>query len=175
MATPTPTPTPLPDRADWSASASGDSTPPVKPTPSGALPPQAENAISTRAEGPLQWNVTLHKIGQYARPQGEWRTEMKVGDLVHFVSPDGTVLVEFEAADQFYKPNPGGLVPFGPQQIKIEGAGQTHVVLNSCKSIMRCYIVEPNGNTIGYPAKGAAKGPGTTVCTGGGNNPVRCP
>lgn len=135
-----------------------------------ATPPTVHN------RRPLRWNVTLHIVDGYARPQGDWRNEMRVGDEVYFKSPDGKVKVTFEpvdATDINEKPVKG-LVPFGPKQMHIEGAEQVHTIVNSCKAVMRCYIIKNDGTEVGYSDEGADKSPGTNVCTGGGNAPVKC-
>ncbi|HUI83028.1 MAG TPA: hypothetical protein VL240_02335 [Candidatus Binatia bacterium] len=139
------------------------------------------HAVEVVGRKPQRWNITLHLVNGYAKPQGDWRTEMRVGDSVHFVSPDGEVRVEFESLPgvdaKTGKPVPAGPTPFGQNPLDIQGGKtgeRTFLVVNSCKAVMRCYIIQPDGTEIGYAEEGADKNPGTTVCTGGGSSPVKC-
>jgi hypothetical protein len=155
-------------------------TGPASPSPEAHKPPEPYQPEM------LHWSVTL-QIGKNgcAKPQGDWRYEMKVGDKVRFLSPDGEVKVVFEPADDTYKPTTGGkaLLPFGVEEII--GGEQVHVVQNSCKSIMKCYIKKgkkwigysETGTEVEYTGgtTGAAAAKGSNICTGGGDSPTKCP
>lgn len=116
-----------------------------------------------------RWDIVIHLVDGKPRPQGDWRTEMKVGDQVHFVSPDGKVRVEFQAIDQDGKHNPKGLLPFGSEKknLEIEGAEEFHTIENRSQFVMYCYI-KPHGKER-YEGWGEDDPKaGTGVKTGGG-------
>ena len=141
----------------------------TKAAPAKATPP------TIRKRKPLKWTVVLHIVNGRARPQGDWRTQMRVDDEVDFKSPDGKVLVEFEPIDAVdINGKPVKLAPFGSKQLSIEGAKQKYRVVNSCKAVMHCYIIKPDGTKLGYGKEDADEDPGTNICTGGGNSPVKC-
>ena len=143
--------------------------------PATAAKPSASDAPAT-AHKPLRWSVTLQLDDNgYPQPQGDWRKDMKVGDKVKFLSPNGEVKVEFVpiTGQKDIKGNavPDGTLPFGQEKKEIEiiGGVQEHEIVNSCQATMKCYIKAPDGRYIGYD-----QDKGTTVCTGGGTNPVTC-
>jgi hypothetical protein len=141
--------------------------------------PQAE-------AGHRNWYVVLHLVDGKAEPQPDWRNHMRVGDHVTFVSPDGTVDVNFTpiAAKDLEGNDVDGLYPFGKANIRITGDCQAHRVIHSCKARMTCRIIDEDKvvHTYDGPVSNYKLGDdddsdgGTNVCTGGtGTTQVKCP
>lgn len=137
---------------------------------------------------PTTWYVVLHMVNGIVRPQMEWWRSMKVDDLVYFLSPDGDAQVQFtpEPAQTSSGQVVDNLFPFGIDHIKIIGDVKTaYPVINSCKSLMSCSILNSEGELATWTGvKGATEARlwpqgedlegGTHVCTGGGDKPVVC-
>jgi|SRR5271167_387205 len=105
------------------------------------------------------WDVVIHLVNEDARPQDGWPKGMKVGDSVHFVSPDGEVKVEFKAQD------PPGMLPFTGSEV--EGAKGSHTVVNACKFMAYCFVKpRDKPDYIGWNSKDPRAG--TQGHTGGG-------
>jgi len=131
------------------------------------LPPKKQ----AKEHESLKWIVVLQMVGENVRVQPDWRSAMKIGDTVQFLSPSGKVNVEFEPAK-------GMDAPCGIKEIKDK---KVHKVINRSGGVMQCTVVKRDGKVFGYKrhealakiAKRQGKRPpvnesaGSRYCTGG--------
>ena len=129
------------------------------------------------------WYIVLQIVDGKARAQPDWSTNMKVGDTVQFLSPDGKVkafVIPKTCKDKLGRTVT--LTPFGADIQPVRGPRKVYHVINSCKSLLNCMVVDKNNRLINY--SGVVKGlcgpeidddDGSTWCTGGtGNSQVNC-
>jgi hypothetical protein len=109
---------------------------------------------------------------------------MKVGDSVHFVSPDGKVqsFVSPQKCSDKLGRSITDLTPFGTGPQAVRGPRSVYPVVNSCKARLSCMVLDKKKVLRGYD--GVVRGAvprlsdddnGASICTGGkGNSQVNC-
>ena len=137
-------------------------------------------ATQSQAPAPQSFTINLNiQANGDVDATGPFQNQMIVGDTARFVaSKPGNITIEFisiHAVDINNKTVPSDLLPFGVDKIVNPGPTQSFQVVNSCRAWMAVTIVTGDGISHQCPwGDGTQTVKGSTVCTGGGNNPVNC-
>ena len=83
------------------------------------------------------WYLVLQRDGNSVRVQPDWTNEVKEGDTVSFVSPDGTPMVTFEYGLHIKRGKPVEVVPLAKTAIK---GSKPYRVLRSSAGTIECSL-----------------------------------
>ena len=140
--------------------------------------------MATQSQAPateFKINLNIDPSRNCVDAHGTFENQMVVGNTARFVTgAQGHVVITFTPIQPTMGANgpvPSNLLPFGKypddQTIEDPDPNQPFTVVNSCRAMMEVTITTSDNKTYRCPKDKMGQW-GTTVCTGGGANPVTC-